>query len=115
MAKIFNLQFTIYNLQFTTRVLATLAVTCALAPTKAADVSPPQPYGPIPTARQLRWHEMEFYGFVHFTVNTFKDQEWSYGDESEQIFNPTDFSAEQIAATAKMAGMKGLILTAKHH
>lgn len=75
----------------------------------------PEPFGPTPSERQLRWHEMEFYGFVHFTVNTFTDKEWGYGDENEKVFNPTAFNADQIAGTAKMAGMKGLILTAKHH
>src|SRR6516225_2602120 len=77
--------------------------------------SAPQPYGPAPSERQLRWHEMEFYGFLHFSVNTFTDKEWGYGDERESVFNPTDFDADQIARTAAEAGMKGLILTCKHH
>jgi alpha-L-fucosidase len=76
---------------------------------------PPKPYGPLPSERQLQWHAMEFYGFLHFTVNTFTDKEWGYGDESEQVFIPTAFDANQIAQTAKAAGMKGLVLTAKHH
>src|SRR5260370_13665231 len=76
--------------------------------------SPRAPYGPVPSPRQLRCHEMEFYGFLHFTVNTFTNREWGDGDESPSVFNPPDFYADQIVAAAKDGGMKGLIFTCMH-
>lgn len=76
---------------------------------------PPKPYGVLPTERQLQWHEMERYCFLHFTVNTFTDLEWGLGGEKEELFNPTNFDADQIAATIAKNGFKGAILTAKHH
>jgi len=77
--------------------------------------APPEPFGPLPSERQLRWHEMEYYGFLHFTVNTFTDKEWGFGDEDPSIFNPTQMDIRQWARVARDAGMKGLIITAKHH
>lgn len=68
-----------------------------------------------PTERQLSVQEMEFYAFVHFSVNAFTDQEWGSGKEDPSIFNPTALDADQWVEACKSAGMKGLILTCKHH
>ncbi|WP_431160646.1 alpha-L-fucosidase [Flagellimonas beolgyonensis] len=82
---------------------------------KKETISPPSAFGPIPTEDQMAWHHMELNAFVHFSINTFTDKEWGYGDESPNLFNPSDFDAEQWIRSLKEAGFKGVILTAKHH
>ena len=68
-----------------------------------------------PTAQLVSYQEQEFIGFIHFTMNTFTGKEWGYGDEDPKLFNPTALDVAQWVTTAKNAGMKQLILTAKHH
>lgn len=91
-----------------TFLITTLLISCN-------QVEPPQPFGPIPTENQLRWQEMEYYAFIHFSINTFTDQEWGNGGNDPALFNPTNLDCRQWARVCKEAGMKGIILTAKHH
>ena len=71
--------------------------------------------GPVPTANQLRWQEMEMYAFIHYSMNTYTDQEWGFGNEDPKLFNPSDLDCRQWARVCKQSGMKGIIFTAKHH
>ncbi|WP_165372206.1 alpha-L-fucosidase [Emticicia agri] len=78
-------------------------------------VTAPEPLGPIPSANQLRWQKMEYYAFIHFSINTYTDMAWGFGNEDPVLFNPTKLDCRQWARICKEAGMKGIIFTAKHH
>ncbi len=78
-------------------------------------VKSPEPIGPVPEERHLAWHEMQYYAFVHFNMNTFTNMEWGTGGEKPSQFDPSELDARQWARVAKEAGMKGIIITAKHH
>jgi alpha-L-fucosidase/beta-galactosidase GanA len=95
----------------------TLAVAAATArtPALAPPVTPPKPFGVLPTPTQLAWHETEMYCLIHFGVDTYTDKEWGYGDEDPALVNPVGFDAMQIVGAAKAGGFKGVVIVAKHH
>lgn len=92
-----------------------LACAAVLASCTATKVAPPEAILPIPEPKQLEWQKMETYAFIHFGLNTFNDREWGYGDSDPKTFNPPRLDCEQWAQTLVRSGMKGVILTAKHH
>jgi len=81
----------------------------------AHSVNSLSPCGPVPTENQLWWQDLEMYAFIHYSMNTYTDQEWGFGNEDLQLFNPSDLDCRQWARVCKQAGMRGIIFTAKHH
>lgn len=90
--------------------ISLLSILCS-----CSQIPEPEPVGPLPSESQMNWHEMEFYMFVHFNMNTFTNLEWGFGSESPGQFNPTELDCRQRARVVAEAGMKGIVLTAKHH
>ena len=94
------------------KLLSTLCL-CVMALMVSAQIY--KPCGPVPTENQLRWQDMEMYAFIHYSLNTYTDQEWGFGNEDPKLFNPSNLDCRQWARVCKQAGMKGIIFTAKHH
>ena len=94
------------------KLFTALLLLCSVAMLRA---QAPTAIMPIPTPAQLEWQKMETYAFIHFGTNTFTDKEWGYGDAAPSTFNPTRLDCDQWARVLKEAGMKAIIITAKHH
>jgi alpha-L-fucosidase len=105
-----------FRLAYLEKVIGRRTFLAALAAAPAAfGGQAPRPFGAIPSTRQLLWHELETTAFLHFGLNTFTGKEWGYGDEDPSLFAPSDFDADAIIEPLAEAGMRGVILTAKHH
>ncbi len=82
-------------------------------------VSAQQVYEPRPSEKPSRYQKQQIrrkYGmFIHFGINTFNDTEWSDGSLPPGSYRPDTIDAAQWIKTAKDAGMKYVILVAKHH
>lgn len=94
---------------------STFFLISAIADNYAQTVAAPEVYGPVPSTNQLKWQAMEYYAFVHFSLNTYTDQSWGFGNEDINLFNPKELDCRQWARICKESGMKGIIITAKHH
>lgn len=111
-----SLHLSLNMLNMKKTVLYSLVISAiALCMTSCTKENAPEPINPIPSQEQIDWQKLETYAFIHFGLNTYNDLEWGYGNTPASTFNPVNLDCEQWVATLKQCGMKGVILTAKHH
>ena len=104
------------NIMIRKTIYLTLLLIAMAAMAKAQrNIIPPAPCSPLPSENQLRWQDLEMYAFIHYSMNTYTDQEWGFGNEPLELFNPSNLDCQQWARVCKQAGMRGIIFTAKHH
>ena len=97
------------------KFLLTFILSLIAYPLFSSRISDIPPVTPVPSEKQLEWQDMETYAFIHYSLNTYTDQEWGYGNEDPLLFNPQDLDVKQWVEVCKNSGMKGIIFTAKHH
>lgn len=68
-----------------------------------------------PAPYQVAWQDLEFGVIIHFSTNTFLNQEWGDGTASPSVFNPAQFDPEQWMKAIKDSGAKYVVLVGKHH
>ena len=52
---------------------------------------------------------MEMYAFIHYSLNTYTDQEWGFGNEDLNLFNPSNLDCRQWARVCKQASIQGIV------
>ncbi|MDR2915514.1 MAG: alpha-L-fucosidase [Tannerella sp.] len=97
------------------KVISIGMISFVLAACGKSSVEPPTPVAPLPTPEQIEWHKTGMYAFVHFGLNTFNDLEWGYGNTPASTFDPEDLNCEQWVCLFKEIGLKGVVITTKHH
>ena len=100
---------------FSQVLFCVVAFMTVAAARQANAARPPAPVLPVPSERQLAWHELEYYAFVHFNTDTFTGLELGTGKESPAIFAPTDADVRGWVKLFHDAGMQGVVIVAKHH
>lgn len=68
-----------------------------------------------PAPQQVAWQDLEFGVIIHFSTNTFLNQEWGDGTASPSVFNPASFDPDQWMRAIRDSGARYVVLVAKHH
>lgn len=91
------------------------ANTIAISPGDSKEVIIEKAAHVIPKNIQMDALKNEFIAFIHFGPNTFTRREWGTGKEDPKIFRLKTLDTDQWCEAMKAAGIKMVLLTAKHH